>query len=55
MALNGKLTKKPVENLGAGRHGEGNELYHVGDPYGERTEGDKTPFGAVSSPRGGLH
>ena len=36
MALSGKLTKKPVENLGAGRHGDGNGLYLVVDPSGAR-------------------
>ncbi len=34
--LNGKLTKKLVENLGAGRHGDGNGLYLVVDPSGAR-------------------
>lgn len=34
--LSGKLTKKPVENLGAGRHGDGNGLYLVVDPSGAR-------------------
>lgn len=32
MALSGKLTKKLVENLGAGRHGDGGGLYLVVDP-----------------------
>ena len=32
----GKLTKKLVENLGAGRHGDGNGLYLVVDPSGAR-------------------
>jgi integrase len=32
MALTGKLTKKLVENLGAGRHGDGSGLYLVVDP-----------------------
>ncbi|MDP2496284.1 tyrosine-type recombinase/integrase [Shimia thalassica] len=36
MALSGKLTKKFVENLGAGRHGDGNGLYLVVDPSGAR-------------------
>lgn len=36
MALNGKLTKKLVENLGAGRHGDGSGLYLVVDPSGAR-------------------
>ncbi|OWU68141.1 integrase [Roseovarius sp. 22II1-1F6A] len=36
MALSGKLTKKLVENLGAGRHGDGNGLYLVVDPTGAR-------------------
>ncbi|MEY8143661.1 tyrosine-type recombinase/integrase [Falsihalocynthiibacter sp. CO-5D18] len=35
-ALNGKLTKKLVENLGAGRHGDGAGLYLVVDPSGAR-------------------
>ncbi len=30
--LNGKLTKNLVENLGAGRHGDGNGLYLVVHP-----------------------
>ena len=34
--LAGKLTKKLVENLGAGRHGDGNGLYLVVDPSGAR-------------------
>jgi integrase len=34
--LNGKLTKKRVESLGAGRHGDGNGLYLVVDPSGAR-------------------
>lgn len=36
MALGGKLTKKLVENLGSGRHGDGNGLYLVVDPSGAR-------------------
>lgn len=36
MALSGKLTKKLVENLGPGRHGDGNGLYLVADPSGAR-------------------
>lgn len=36
MALTGKLTKKLVENLGAGRHGDGGGLYLVVDPSGAR-------------------
>jgi integrase len=36
MALSGKLTKKLVENLGAGRHGDGNGLYLVVDPSAAR-------------------
>ncbi|MBQ0717892.1 MAG: tyrosine-type recombinase/integrase [Sulfitobacter litoralis] len=36
MALSGKLTKKLVENLGAGRHGDGDGLYLVVDPSGAR-------------------
>ena len=35
-ALSGKLTKKLVENLGAGRHGDGGGLYLVVDPSGAR-------------------
>ena len=34
--LSGKLTKKLVQNLGAGRHGDGNGLYLVVDPSGAR-------------------
>jgi integrase len=36
MALSGKLTRKLVENLGAGRHGDGGGLYLVVDPSGAR-------------------
>jgi hypothetical protein len=36
MAISGKLTKKLVENLGAGRHGDGGGLYLVVDPSGAR-------------------
>lgn len=36
MALSGKLTKKLVENLAAGRHGDGGGLYLVVDPSGAR-------------------
>jgi integrase len=36
LALSGKLTKKLVETLGAGRHGDGNGLYLVVDPSGAR-------------------
>jgi integrase len=36
VALSGKLTKKLVENLGAGRHGDGGGLYLVVDPSGAR-------------------
>lgn len=36
MALTGKLTKKLVENLGPGRHGDGSGLYLVVDPSGAR-------------------
>ncbi len=32
MTLSGKLTRKLVENLGPGRHGDGNGLYLVVDP-----------------------
>jgi hypothetical protein len=35
-ALSGKLTKKLVENLGAGRHGDGSGLYLVVGPSGAR-------------------
>lgn len=35
-ALGGKLTKKLVENLGQGRHGDGAGLYLVVDPSGAR-------------------
>ncbi len=35
-AISGKLTKKLVENLGTGRHGDGNGLYLVVDPSGAR-------------------
>jgi hypothetical protein len=34
MALSGKLTRKLVENLRAGRHGDGNGLYLVVDQSG---------------------
>lgn len=36
MALSGKLTRKLVENLGPGRHGDGNGLHLVVDPSGAR-------------------
>ena len=36
LALSGKLTKNLVENLGAGRHGDGGGLYLVVDPSGAR-------------------
>ena len=36
MALTGKLTKKLIDNLGAGRHGDGGGLYLVVDPSGAR-------------------
>ena len=36
MALSGKLTKKLVENLPPGRHGDGSGLYLVVDPSGAR-------------------
>ncbi|WP_229801998.1 tyrosine-type recombinase/integrase [Paramylibacter ulvae] len=36
MAISGKLTKKLVENLGKGRHGDGNGLYLVVDASGAR-------------------
>nr|WP_237217515.1 Arm DNA-binding domain-containing protein [Ruegeria lacuscaerulensis] len=35
-ALGGKLTKKLVENLGPGRHGDGFGQYLVVDPSGAR-------------------
>ena len=35
-ALNGKLTKRLVDNLGPGRHGDGAGLYLVVDPSGAR-------------------
>ena len=35
-ALSRNLTKRLVENLGAGRHGDGNGLYLVVDPSGAR-------------------
>ena len=34
--ISGKLTKRLVERLGAGRHGDGNGLYLVVDPSGTR-------------------
>jgi hypothetical protein len=34
--LTGKLTKRAVESLGPGRHGDGNGLYLVVDPSGAR-------------------
>ncbi len=34
--INGKLTKKLIQNLGAGRHGDGNGLHLVVDPSGAR-------------------
>ncbi|NRB04075.1 MAG: tyrosine-type recombinase/integrase, partial [Rhodobacteraceae bacterium] len=34
--LSGKLTKRLVENLGPGRHGDGNGLYLMVDPSGAR-------------------
>lgn len=36
MALSGRLTKKLVESVGSGRHGDGNGLYLVVDPSGAR-------------------
>lgn len=36
MAMIGRLTKKLVENLGPGRHGDGGGLYLVVDPSGAR-------------------
>ncbi|MBK0398495.1 tyrosine-type recombinase/integrase [Limibaculum sp. M0105] len=36
VALTGKLTKRLVENLGPGRHGDGGGLYLVVDPSGSR-------------------
>ncbi len=51
--LNGKLTKKLVENLGPGRHGDGQGLYLVVDPSGARrwivrvtVKGQKNKVGA---------
>ena len=35
-AQSGKLTKRLVDNLGPGRHGDGNGLYLVVDPSGAR-------------------
>lgn len=53
MALSGKLTKKLVENLGPGRHGDGNGLNLVVDPSGARrwivrvtVKGQKNKMGA---------
>ncbi|WP_424929526.1 tyrosine-type recombinase/integrase [Amaricoccus tamworthensis] len=53
VALSGKLTRKLVENLGAGRHGDGNGLYLVVDPSGARrwivrvvVKGQKNRLGA---------
>ena len=34
--LNGKLTKKLIDSLPAGRHGDGGGLYLVVDPSGAR-------------------
>ncbi len=52
-ALSGKLTKKLVENLSVGRHGDGNGLYLVVDPSGARrwivrvtVKGQKNKMGA---------
>ena len=36
MAISGKLTKRLVEHLGPGRHGDGGGLYLVVDPSGAR-------------------
>ena len=36
MTQSGKLTRKIVENLGVGRHGDGGGLYLVVDPSGSR-------------------
>jgi integrase len=51
--LSGKLTKKLVENLGPGRHGDGSGLYLVVDPSGARrwivrvvVKGQKNRMGA---------
>ena len=53
MALSGKLTRKLIENLSAGRHGDGNGLYLVVDPSGARrwivrvvVKGQKNKMGA---------
>ena len=61
MALSGKLTKKLVENLGTGRHGDGNGLYLVVDPSGARrwivrvvVKGQKNKKGAPLRPDFGL-
>ncbi|WP_428687722.1 Arm DNA-binding domain-containing protein, partial [Roseibium sp.] len=36
LMISGKLTKRSVEALGPGRHGDGNGLYLVVDPSGAR-------------------
>jgi len=53
VALSGKLTRKLVDNLGPGRHGDGNGLYLVVDPSGARrwivrvvVKGQKNKLGA---------
>ena len=53
VALGGKLTKRLVENLGPGRHGDGSGLYLVVDPSGARrwivrvtVKGQKNRMGA---------
>ena len=61
MALTGKLTKKLVENFGAGRHGDGGGLYLVVDPSGARrwivrvvVKGQKNKKGSLKRARLGL-
>jgi hypothetical protein len=36
MMIAGKVTKRAVETLGPGRHGDGNGLYLIVDPSGAR-------------------
>ncbi len=61
MALSGKLTKTLVENLGSGRHGDGNGLYLVVDLTGARrwivrviVKGQKNKRGGPLRPDFGL-
>ena len=42
--LTGKLTKKLVETLGPGRHGDGNGLHLVVDPSGALWLGTRTGY-----------